>query len=36
MAEADWTDMVELLTQYGAVKEKVAAHRLYTNDYLSA
>ncbi len=36
MAEADWTEMVDLLVQYGAVKEKVAADRLFTNDYISA
>ncbi len=36
MAEADWTDMVDLLVQYGALKEKVAADRLFTNDYISA
>jgi NitT/TauT family transport system substrate-binding protein len=36
MAEADWTDLVDLLAEYGAIKEKVAANRLFTNDYLSA
>ena len=36
MAEADWIDQIDLLAQYGAIREKVAVDRLYTNDYLSA
>lgn len=36
MAEADWTDLVNLLTQYGSLKEKVATNRLFTNYYLPA
>jgi NitT/TauT family transport system substrate-binding protein len=34
MAERDWVDLVALLNEYGSLKEKVAAERLYTNDYL--
>ncbi len=34
MAEQDWADLVALLTEYGSLKEKVAADRLFTNDYL--
>jgi len=34
MAEADWVDVVELLTQYGGLKEKVAPERLFTNEHL--
>ncbi len=36
MAEADWTDLVDLLAQYGIIKDKVAADRLFTNDYVPA
>ena len=36
MAEADWTDLVDVLTTYGVLKEKVEASRLYTNDFLVA
>ena len=34
MSEADWTDTVSLLVQYGEVKETVAVNRLFTNAYL--
>jgi NitT/TauT family transport system substrate-binding protein len=35
MVEADWADIVELLTQYGGLKERVAPERLFTNAYLA-
>ena len=34
MAEQDWVDLVAVLSEFGGLKEKVAADRLYTNDYL--
>jgi NitT/TauT family transport system substrate-binding protein len=34
MAEQDWVDLVALLSEFGGLKEKVAADRLFTNDYL--
>jgi NitT/TauT family transport system substrate-binding protein len=34
MSEADWSETVDLLVQYGEVKEKVAIDRLFTNAYL--
>jgi NitT/TauT family transport system substrate-binding protein len=36
MAPADWTNLVDLLHQYGSLKEKVAIDRLYTNDFIAA
>lgn len=36
MAEADWVDLVDILTQYGGLKEKLAPERLYTNDFVGA
>jgi len=35
MAEADWADLVDLLHEYGSLKEKVATDKLFTNDFLA-
>jgi NitT/TauT family transport system substrate-binding protein len=35
MAQADWTELVSLLNEYGSLKEKVAADRLFTNEFLA-
>lgn len=36
MATADWADLVDLLSEYGGLKEKIAPERLFTNDYVAA
>jgi NitT/TauT family transport system substrate-binding protein len=35
MAKADWSDLVDLLAEYGTLKEKVAPDRLYTNEFIT-
>ena len=34
MVEQDWADLVDILSQYGSLKEKVAPERLYTDSFL--
>jgi NitT/TauT family transport system substrate-binding protein len=35
MVDADWADTINLLSEYGVIKEKVEISRLFTNDYLA-